>query len=122
MATREIPRSEWTAFFDQFSRDHLDRTVTVEVIGSEIGDQVLGEEQVFRGISADEKDKENRIEIMVGPAVDTGTTHTVSAPEQVWLKDAEGDAQEVIEIRSADGTTTLVRFTPSELPVQETQG
>ena len=55
MATREIPRAEWTRFFDQFSRDHLDETATLAVTGQDVGRQIVADTQIFRGISADEK-------------------------------------------------------------------
>jgi hypothetical protein len=115
MATREIPRAEWTGFFDQFSRDHLDETATLEVIGQEVGDQIVADSQIFRGISADEKDKENRIAIMIG--ADEGTTHTIENPTLVSMKDAEGDVGPALEIRSDDGTTALLTFQKPVLPV-----
>ena len=64
MATRSIPRDEWTSIFDGFSRDHLGATVTLEVFSTDLGDQIVADARVFRGISADEKDGENQIAII----------------------------------------------------------
>src|SRR5579859_7242567 len=116
MATRAIAREEWGSFFDRFSKEHLDQNVTLEVYGQAIGDQTVSEAQVFRGISADLKDGENRIAIQIGPAVDDGTTHSVSAPVEVWLKGGADEAETSLEIRSADGNSLLIRFVQPALP------
>ena len=117
MATRSIPREEWTHYFDNFSREHLGQTATLELIGQDLGDQPVTEEpQVFRGISAEEKDRENRIEIMVGPNVTEGPTHSVSSPTEVWLTENEGDISTSLEIRDADGTAMVLTFVAPELP------
>jgi uncharacterized protein DUF5335 len=108
MATRSIPRDEWTSMLDGFSRDHMGATVTLEVFSTELGDQIVADGREFRGISADEKDGENRIAVSLD---DAGATHTVSSPTEIWLKDAEGDTGVVLEIRSPDGTT-LLTFVP----------
>ena len=39
MQTREIPREQWIRYFDDFSKNHEGWIVTLEVIGSDIGDQ-----------------------------------------------------------------------------------
>ena len=116
MATRSIPHEEWVGFFDQFSRDHLGQTATLELAGQDVGDQTEADARVFRGISADEKDRENRISIMLGEPVDEGTEHAVIAPSEVWLKEAEGAIGDTLEIRSSDGAT-LLTFAPSDLPI-----
>jgi hypothetical protein len=121
MATHMVPRAEWASSFDSFSRDHLGETATLEVLGTDLGDQVLASNQTFRGISADEKDGENQIAIMVGPSMDDGTTHMVISPTEVWFKDAEEDSGEAIEIRATD-STTLLSFAPlMELPASGTE-
>ena len=111
MATRSIPRDEWVSTFDGFSRDQMGATVTLEVFSTDLGDQIVADARVFRGISADEKDGENQIAIMLGGSVDAGTTHMVSSPTEVWLKDAEGDTGLALEIRTPEGNT-LLTFVP----------
>jgi len=115
MATRSIPRAEWVSMFDSFSRAHLGATATLEVMGADVGDQIVVGEGAFHGISADEKDGENRIAIMVGGTVNEGATHAVMSPAEVWLKDAEGDTGEVLEIRAPDAKT-LLSFAPPAVP------
>lgn len=115
MATHEIPRAEWISFFDRFSRDHLEDTATLEVTGQELGDQLVVEAEPFRGITADEKDRENRITIMIG--ADESTEHAMLNPTRVLIKDAEGDIGTALEICGDDGTTALLTFEKPVLPV-----
>jgi hypothetical protein len=120
MATQEIPRAEWVAFFDRFSRDQFELTATLEVTGEELGDQVVEDAQPFRGISADEKDGENRITLMIG--ADESTEHAVMNPVVVMLTDEDGDAGPALEIRADDGTTALLTFQKPLLPVETVSG
>jgi hypothetical protein len=120
MATREILRAEWVLFFDQFSRDHLKETATLEIVGKELGDQVVVDTQQFRGISADEKDRENRITILVG--ADESAEHAVMNPSVVLMKDAEGDAGPALEIRGDDDTATLLTFQKPVRPAETVSG
>ena len=115
MATQSIPHEQWTSFFNRFSEEHIDGA-TLEVYGSAIGDQMVTGEQVFRGVSADLKDRENRITLQLGPQFDDGTTQSISAPVEVWLKEGADETETSLEIRSADGSSLLLRFVQSTLP------
>jgi hypothetical protein len=110
MAASEIPRHEWIRFFDEFSREHEGWITTVEVLGSDLGDQEEATGLPLVGISADLKDRENIIEVMVGNRPDAHITHTITSPKRVLIKPPEEEAHEAIEIESEDGTITLVRF------------
>ena len=89
-------------------------------MGEELGDQVVADAQSFRGISADEKDRENRITIMI--ATDESMEHAVMSPTLVSMKDAEGDAGPALEIRGEDGTTALLTFQKPVLPAEPVSG
>jgi hypothetical protein len=110
MSTREIPREQWIKFFDDFSKQHEGWIVTLEVLGSDIGDQEESAGLPLIGISADLKDRENRIEIMTGGRPETHMTRIINTPTRVWLKEPEEVAHEAIDVESEDGTTTLLRF------------
>jgi len=116
MQTREIPRDEWVAFFDSFSRQHEGWLVRLEVFGSDIGAQVEAEEMPLQGIAADLKDGEETISIIIGEAPEQHVAHSIAAPTHVRLEETEQGAQEVLQIESADGSTTLLRFRSAVLP------
>lgn len=110
MTNEMIPRAQWTIFFDRFSLNHQGASVVLEMHDPKIGDQLLASDQVFRGISADEKDGENRIAIMIGARDDDSTTHAVMAPEGVRHQAAQGAGSETLEILCARDSSTVLRF------------
>jgi hypothetical protein len=122
MPTREIPPSEWSAFFDSFSRQHQGWLVTIEVLAFDIGAQVVARELALQGITAEMKDEsEGAISIMAGGGPEAHVTHTITAPTQVRLKQSEEGADEALEIESASATITLVRFR-SAMPTEMVDG
>ena len=117
MPTQEIPRDEWSAFFDSFSRQHEGWLATVEVFGDDLGAQVEARELRLEGITADLKgSNEDAISIMVGETPDDHVTHTITAPSHVRLEQTQEGANEALQIESASGATTLLRFRSAVLP------
>ncbi len=118
VSTQEVPREEWASFCDRFSRRHERWLATVEVFAPEIGAQVEGRSLVFEGVTADLKDGENRIAVTLGETPAAHITHVISSPTHVRLEKSETDrgVSETLQIESADGLTTLVRFLPAVLP------
>lgn len=118
VSTREIARDEWSSFCDLFSRRHERWLATVEVFAAEIGAQVEGRSLVFEGISADLKGGENSIAVTLGETAEAHVTHVISEPTHLRLERSDTDRgiSETLQIESADGTTTLVRFLPAVLP------
>ena len=119
MATKEIPRDQWIKFFNEFSKQHEGWIVTMDVIGSDIGDQEEAAGLPLVGISADLKDKANRIEIILGGRPDADLTRIVNNPKQVWFKDSEEVGDEAIEVESDDDVKTL--FSVRHIPPNVTE-
>lgn len=110
MGTREITREQWSGFFDDFSKKHEGWIVTLEVIGADIGDQEEANGLPLVGISADLKDRENRLEIITGGLPNEDVTRFVNTPKRVWVREAKIPGDEAVEIESEDGTRTLLTF------------
>ena len=51
MPTQEIPRKDWSRFFDVFSRQHEGWLATLEIFGPEVGAQEEAHELPLEGIS-----------------------------------------------------------------------
>ena len=117
MKTKEIPKNEWPKFFDNFSRKHEGWSVTLEILGTELGAQIQERELALAGI-VDECDEThgNRIVIMLGEKPDDHITHIIGNPTQVSLEHTEGDADVALAIKSADGVMALLRFLSPMLP------
>ncbi len=105
MPTREIPREQWRKFCDDFSRAHQGENVVVEVLDREAGDQREAEGLPFVGISADEKNGENVIEVMVGERGQQ--QHLINKPSHLRVDEGR---KPTVEIEASDGPKTLVRF------------
>lgn len=108
--TREIPRTEWNDFFSRFSDQHDDEAIEVEMIGSEIGAQIEGRGLRLRGISPARNVRESDLALELDSVDGKHLTHMIPRPTHVWLLQAPDKTDEALEIESADGTKTLVRF------------
>jgi hypothetical protein len=111
--TTEIPRDAWNTFFSRFSNDHETQFVAVEVMGRDIGAQVEGRALLLSGISTAD-DAGESLALMFDSVTGEHLTHMVNKPTHVWLQRAPDNTDEALEIEAADGTRTLVRFTPYE--------
>jgi hypothetical protein len=120
--TREIPRQEWNSFFNTFSRQHQGWLATLEVFASDVGAQEEAHDLPLEGISIDLADDRNdAIAISLGKTSEDHVTHTINAPEHVWLEQTPSGANAALEIESEDQTKTLLRFR-SPLPPEMVDG
>ncbi len=122
MPTREIARTEWKTYFDEFSRTRAGELVTVELIYNPQADpQYALTRQPLAGMTFEEKDGESgTIEISAGTKENHSLTHTVTNPVHVYHKNARGlisdevNVDEVVEITSTDDPhIVFLRFTPA---------
>jgi hypothetical protein len=117
MQTKEIPKTEWTGFFDSFSRKHEGWLVNLEIFGPEIGAQVEQQHLALEGITDESDEVEgNTIIIMTGAKPDDHITHSITHPTAVSLEQTDEGADAALAIKSNDGTTTLLRFRSAVLP------
>ena len=117
MRTQEIPKKEWTEFFDNFSRKHEGWLVSLEVFGPEIGAQVEERQLALEGITAAwDEPQGNTIMIMIGVKPDDHITHSITHPTEVSLEQTDEGADAALAIKSRDGLTTLLRFRSAVLP------
>lgn len=111
MPTQEIPRAEWTRFLDRFSRQHEGWIATLEVFASDIGAQEQAHEMLLEGITASFKDSQpETVAISLGNKPEDHLTHTINDPSRIWLEETAQGADSALEIESADGAKTLLRF------------
>ena len=113
MKTRQIPREEWISFFDDLSKKLEGQSVALEVFGPDIGDQIEERRMFFAGLTADVTDrvgKQDQIEIMLGGNPEAHLTHTITAPTEVDLQQTDLGVASSLQIKAADGTTSLLRL------------
>jgi len=109
MPIREIPRSEWRTFFDNFSKQHEGWVTTVEILGGDLpGDQIEATGLPLIGISSDRKGSEpDAVEITVGRDPSDEMTHIIHTASRV-LFDSRDGGQEALQIESAEGGKTIL--------------
>ena len=112
--TQEIPRDTWNDFFAAFSEQHDDEAVDVEIMGTDIGAQTEARELHLRGISPATSRKDEALALTLASPDGTHITHMIAKPIHVWVQRTD-ESEGSLEIESADGTKTLLRFTaPAE--------
>jgi hypothetical protein len=122
MSTQEIPRDEWTTFFDRFSRQHEGWLATLEVFAADIGAQQEARDLPLEGISATSRDSApETIAISLGKTSEEHVTHTITRPTRIWVEQTSEGANAALEIESADKIKTLLRFR-SALPAEMVDG
>jgi hypothetical protein len=107
--TREIPREEWSGYFDAFSRDLPDLVATVEVLGDEIGAEIETERSRLTALTYDGKDDILVIGLdSADDAVAEDVEHIVYGPRRIAV--AEKDGETDFEIEDGEGTRTVLRL------------
>jgi len=111
----DVEPREWISFLDGFSRQHEGWLASVEVAipGGKLTKVV---NRRLRGVSIDRADGTQRVYVEVGDTSDECLTHVVDGPTRIRFKRTRAGAHEGLEIESADGTTTIVRFRSAMLP------
>jgi hypothetical protein len=122
MPTQEIPRKDWSKFFDVFSRQHEGWLATLEIFAPDVGAQEEAHELPLWGISiASGRNGPDAIAINLGKTAEDHVTHTITKPEHVWLEQTSGGANAALEIESENQTKSLLRFR-SALPPEMVDG
>jgi hypothetical protein len=117
MVTQEVRKDEWPHFMDEFSRLHRDEIASVEVIGPDLGLQPEAQSLPFVGITAEKAGSEkDSIALFLGTEPEDHVSHRISEPIHLWLKSAEDRMRDALEIEAADGTKTILKLEPAEMP------
>jgi hypothetical protein len=111
--TQQIPREMWPTFFKNLSQKQEGWEVSLEVLSSDIGDQIEERHMFLTGLTAElsnEASRPDKIVMMLGGTPAHHLTHTVTAPTEVTLQQTDLGIDSVLEIKSADGTTNLLHL------------
>ncbi|HEV8606866.1 MAG TPA: DUF5335 family protein [Tepidisphaeraceae bacterium] len=116
MRTREITHERWQHFLGDFAQLHQGEHVNVETIGEgAFGVRSQMCDQPLIGIVDTEpkaRPDEEWIEIIAGDSPATAAIHAISHPSRVVIAEEEDGQDVALQIDSADGLITMVRFEP----------
>ncbi len=116
MQTVQIPREAWSQTLNDFSAMHEGWLVSVDVLSAEIGAQPEVHDLPLVGVVA-EPDRDGRtITISAAHSADGQITHTIHSPTRLWIERTDEGADAAVQIESADGAKTIVRFRTPALP------
>ncbi|HWC65501.1 MAG TPA: DUF5335 family protein [Thermoanaerobaculia bacterium] len=115
--TREIPRNEWTAFLDAFSRAHKGWRARLEIFGVNIGAQEEVDHLPLMGLTAElGRAGRERITIDLGREADDHVSHAILHPSRIRILQTDAGADEALEIEAGEAPPTLLRFLAPSLP------
>lgn len=106
----EIKKEEWPNFLDALGKRRFEWKTRIEVLNSEIGDQVLTDGLPLNGITVETKGDRTSIDISVGENTASHQTHSIINPTRVAFLKAADNHGDVVDIEEDDGTKTLIAF------------
>jgi len=108
----KLDHTDWIKYFKEFTKRNQARPTKLEVFG-DAGAQEESRGMPFAGISIEQTHGTPSVQIMLGDALDPRhLTHVVSNVRQITPKLGFDGREEALEIISADGETSLLRFEP----------
>ena len=115
-STREIERSEWSAFLDAFSRAHQGWLITIEQVltpPGPVGIQVR--DLPLDGVAAD---PDGTIAISVGVTPDARVTHLIPRAARLVVEGTDTGIETGLRIDPSHGPSTRVTFRSAIRPEQ----
>ncbi len=107
--SKSVPRERWGEFFDQFSDGNRGRHISIEMIGSELGDAELVQNAPLMAMIYDRPGKGDDLVIEVGQDEVT-YAHTVESSTEVLTGQDSNGLMLAVWISDAAGTKTLVKL------------
>jgi hypothetical protein len=105
--TKQIPREQWGAYFDRFTRQHLQRGVpeeaNLELVSPTLGDQIEGEGATLLGLTWDPKSE--AFEVLL-EGVDRMHFH----PSEIWVVEDRDGFLTAVELVDEDGEREILRL------------
>ena len=105
----EIPAEEWMAFLNSFSRQHRDWLANITITQGKV-EQTEVRKCRLQGISSDHLSARDEIYLSVDQGDAGHITHSIKNPMKVIFQRNLRGAHEGLEVTSADGTLTRIRF------------
>lgn len=109
--TRELEKSDWKSFFDGLSQELPTSEIRIDIMSSELGDQVEAAGVVLHAMSYDPRSDEFEVVAMLGrPHTPALIHHRVDHPRHIWVDSRAGILPASIAVDAEDGTRTLLRI------------
>jgi hypothetical protein len=104
-STRQIHQDDWMAYFDRFTRRHLEHgapeEATLELVSPSFGDQIESQGSRILGLSWDPKSQ--AFEVLL-----EGVDHMSFRPDEIWVVEEDDGLLSAIELVNADGDREIL--------------
>jgi hypothetical protein len=117
MQTRQIPFEQWQPFFSNFTYMHQGEHVNVETMRED--DRAVRSrlcDVPLVGVVSAQPQKagqEEWIDVIARDASGAHAIHSIAEPSNMRLAEEEDGQAVALQIESADGSITMIRFEPS---------
>ena len=109
--TQIIPREEWATFADDFTKLHAGCNATLEMIGSEVGDQIAAENLPFVGLNMALKGSDKGyLMLMLGTEPPHHIERLIAGPQSLEVH-VTPDGETILQIKADDEPTMLLHLT-----------
>ena len=102
MTVRKIEKTQWRAFFDQFSKGLEGKQAEIEVASLALGSQIQANWLAVSGITYDPKD--DLVEVSL-----KGLDHMIRRPREIYVEGEMGALESIEEI-DGDGVKQIIRL------------
>ena len=102
----KIERAQWLAFADEFSQANRKRPFTLELVSETLGSQILMEKAPFMALDYD-PEGEGTLMFSAGGKEEGLTTHTVTAPQEIWLETSDEEIDTALAVIAPEGKVIL---------------
>lgn len=116
MQTVEIPREAWVHKLNEFARIHEGWLVSLDVLAGDLGAQPQVNNLPLLGVSADRIDHDGTITVSVARSAREHFTRIIEAVTGIQIERTDDGADAALQIETADGTRTILRFRAAVLP------
>lgn len=108
VCAQELERGQWKAFLDEFSQNHLQEPVSIEIRGETSGGaHWLSHGAPLLGLVAGDERNVDSVEIILGGSDCGPLAHAIRGVHKVWRQQNE-QGREVVQMVADDGTTVVV--------------
>jgi len=116
MQTVEIPRQSWVRQLDEFSAVHEGWLVSLDILAPELGAQPEIANLPLVGVSVDREGRNDTIVVSVARSATEHLSHLIRSATRVFVERADDGPEAALEVESADGSKTILRFRSAARP------
>jgi hypothetical protein len=109
MTTRKIPKEDWSRYFEQLTERLRGHRVELDLLGVEIGDQVVASHASLESFSFDERAQSLEVSF-------DHFRHLISNPHEVWVEEEVAGVHSLF-VLDGDNHQQILKFSePPALP------